>query len=171
MPGHIPLQSYGNHIMVLSSCVFVIGVVVQNLAIVVGPGAILGGRCVTGVDASALSTIIPIYVAERAHTGACGLLIGMQQLAIEFGGRILFRIASTLLPFNGNHCLYLEQLLTDFFVALRDYGTHFIGGTGESQSGASRLIPLTLQLLPALMIYPPRRHDIYATQPSLACTP
>lgn len=33
-----------------------------------------------------------------------------------------------------------------------DYGTNFIGGTGESQSQAAWRIPLALQLVPAIIL-------------------
>lgn len=39
--------------------------------------------------------------------------------------------------------------LTD---ASQDYGTNYIGGTGDSQSEAAWLVPLALQLFPALVL-------------------
>ncbi len=35
---------------------------------------------------------------------------------------------------------------------MQDYGTNYIGGTGQSQSDASWLVPLALQLFPALIL-------------------
>src|ERR1700761_4726098 len=34
----------------------------------------------------------------------------------------------------------------------QDYGTNYIGGTGDSQSEAAWLVPLALQLFPALIL-------------------
>ncbi|KAK5311605.1 hypothetical protein LTR70_008702 [Exophiala xenobiotica] len=72
-----------------------------------------------------LSMIVPMYVAECAPPEVRGLLIGMQQFAIEFGIMISFWI---------------------------DYGTNFWGGTGQTQSEAAWLLPICLQLAPALVL-------------------
>ncbi|KAI0011838.1 general substrate transporter [Xylariaceae sp. FL0662B] len=102
----------------MSAGIFIVGVVVQTLAIQAGSRAILAGRFVTGMSVGSLSMVVPIYVAECAPPESRGLLIGIQQLAIEFG----------------------------------DYGTHFIGGEGETRSDAAWLVLLTLQLAPALVL-------------------
>jgi len=52
-------------------------------------------------------------------------LVGLQQLAICFG------------------------ILISFWI---DYGTNFIGGTGSTQKDAAWLVPLCLQLFPALVL-------------------
>ncbi|KAK4574343.1 hypothetical protein LTR86_002105 [Recurvomyces mirabilis] len=72
-----------------------------------------------------LSMIVPMYNAECAPPEVRGGLVGLQQLAITTGIMIAFWI---------------------------DYGTNFIGGTGESQSEAAWLVPLCLQLAPALIL-------------------
>jgi hypothetical protein len=54
------------------------------------------------------------------------MLVGIQQFSIEFGIMISFWI---------------------------DYGTNYIGGTGATQSDASWLVPLCLQLFPALILF------------------
>lgn len=65
------------------------------------------------------------YVAECAPPELRGLLIGLQQFAIELG------------------------IMVSFWI---DYGTNYIGGTGKTQSDASWLVPLALQLFPALIL-------------------
>jgi hypothetical protein len=54
------------------------------------------------------------------------MLVGIQQFSIEFGIMISFWI---------------------------DYGTNYIGGTGDTQSDAAWLVPLCLQLFPALILF------------------
>ena len=72
-----------------------------------------------------LSMIVPMYNAECAPPEVRGALVGLQQLAITTGIMISFWI---------------------------DYGTNYIGGTGKSQSEAAWLVPLCLQLAPALLL-------------------
>jgi len=111
--------------ILVSTCVFVIGVIVQCTATSAGHSAILGGRFVVGMGVGALSMIVPMYVAECAPPELRGLLIGLQQFSIEFG------------------------IMVSFWI---DYGTNYIGGTGQSQSDAAWLVPLALQLFPALIL-------------------
>jgi hypothetical protein len=54
------------------------------------------------------------------------LLVGLQQFSIEFG------------------------IMVSFWI---DYGTNYIGGTGDGQSDASWLVPLCLQLAPAVLLF------------------
>jgi len=111
--------------IIVNTCVFILGVIIQCTATSAGHSAILGGRFVVGMGVGSLSMIVPMYVAECAPPELRGLLIGMQQFAIEFGIMISFWI---------------------------DYGTNYIGGTGKGQSDASWLVPLALQLAPALIL-------------------
>ncbi|KIX93244.1 uncharacterized protein Z520_11099 [Fonsecaea multimorphosa CBS 102226] len=111
--------------IVVNTCVFIVGVVVQCTAVQAGHSAILGGRFVVGMGVGSLSMIVPMYVAECAPPELRGLLIGVQQFAIEFG------------------------IMVSFWI---DYGTNYIGGTGNSQSEAAWLVPLALQLFPALIL-------------------
>lgn len=104
---------------------FIIGVVVQATAVQAGHSAILGGRFVVGMGVGSLSMIIPIYVAELAPPEVRGLLITMQQFAIETGIMISFWI---------------------------DYGCQFWGGTKVGQSDAAWLLPICLQMFPALVL-------------------
>ena len=72
-----------------------------------------------------LSMIVPMYNAEIAPPEVRGALVGLQQLSITLGIMISFWI---------------------------DYGTNFIGGTGSSQKDAAWLLPLCLQLCPAVLL-------------------
>lgn len=72
-----------------------------------------------------LSMIVPMYNAECAPPEVRGALVGLQQLAITTGIMISFWI---------------------------DYGTQYIGGTGSGQQDAAWLVPLCLQLVPAVLL-------------------
>ena len=73
-----------------------------------------------------LSMIVPMYNAEVAPPEVRGSLIALQQLAICFGIMISFWI---------------------------DYGTNYIGGTGADQTNAAWLVPICLQLFPAVVLF------------------
>jgi hypothetical protein len=70
--------------------------------------------------------IVPMYNAEVAPPEVRGSLIALQQLAICFGIMISFWI---------------------------NYGTNYIGGTSSTQSDAAWLVPICLQLFPALILF------------------
>ncbi|EPS40346.1 hypothetical protein H072_5835 [Dactylellina haptotyla CBS 200.50] len=108
---------------VLATIVFCIGVIVQACAKNVD--YILGGRFVTGLGVGSLSMVVPLYNAELSPPELRGALVSLQQLAITFGIMISYWIG---------------------------YGTNFIGGTGETQSNAAWLIPICIQLLPAIVL-------------------
>jgi MFS family permease len=72
-----------------------------------------------------LSMIVPMYNAECAPPEIRGAMVGMQQMAITTGIMIAFWI---------------------------DYGTNYIGGSGDGQSDAAWLVPLCLQLFPAFIL-------------------
>ena len=79
--------------ILVSTAVFVIGVVIQTTAVTAsGHSSILGGRFITGMGVGALSMIVPMYNAEVAPPEVRGALIGLQQLAITFGILISFWI-------------------------------------------------------------------------------
>lgn len=107
----------------LAVVVFCVGVIVQTCA--QNPDYIYAGRFVTGLGVGSLSMAVPLYNAELAPPEVRGSLVALQQLAITFGIMISFWI---------------------------DYGTNYIGGTGEGQSEAAWRIPLALQLAPALIL-------------------
>ncbi|KAF4991475.1 hypothetical protein FGRMN_7786 [Fusarium graminum] len=116
-------RKYG---ILIATSVFIIGVVIQATAIQAGHNVILAGRFITGMGVGSLSTIVPLYNSECAPPEVRGALVALQQLAITFGIMISFWI---------------------------DYGCHFIGGTGDSQSDAAWLIPICLQLAPAFILF------------------
>ncbi|CAI6336047.1 unnamed protein product [Periconia digitata] len=111
--------------VLVNVAIFIIGVVVQTTSIQAGHNAILGGRFITGMGVGSLSMIVPMYNAEIAPPEVRGALVGLQQLSITLGIMISFWI---------------------------DYGTNFIGGTGRSQKDAAWLLPLALQLAPAVLL-------------------
>ncbi|KAK9378023.1 general substrate transporter [Kockiozyma suomiensis] len=103
--------------------VFVIGVIVQACA--TAPSYILGGRFITGLGVGSLSMVVPLYNAELAPAEIRGALVSLQQLSITAGIMISYWIG---------------------------YGTNFIGGTGDGQSKAAWLIPICIQIAPALIL-------------------
>lgn len=117
-------RKYG---VLVAVSVFSIGVIVQATAQYGGHNAILGGRFVTGMGVGSLAAIIPIYNSEVAPPEVRGALVALQQLAITFG------------------------ILISFWI---DYGTNFIGGTTlGKQKDAAWLVPITLQLFPAVILF------------------
>ncbi|OGE56523.1 hypothetical protein PENARI_c003G09143 [Penicillium arizonense] len=117
-------DALGRRVTVLVAVVvFCVGVIVQ--ACTVNKDFVLGGRFVTGLGVGSLSMIVPLYNAELAPPEIRGSLVAVQQLAITFGIMISFWIG---------------------------YGTNYIGGTGETQSDAAWLVPVCIQILPALVL-------------------
>lgn len=85
--------------------------------------------CLCVRDAELISpapTNVHLDNAECAPPEIRGLLVSLQQFSIEFG------------------------ILISFWI---DYGTNYIGGTGEGQSDAAWLVPLCLQLVPAVILF------------------
>ena len=112
--------------IIVNTAIFILGVIIQCTATTsAGHNSILGGRFIVGMGVGSLSMIVPMYVAECSPPELRGLLVGLQQFAIEFG------------------------ILVSFWI---DYGCNYIGGTGRSQSDAAWLVPLALQLAPALVL-------------------
>ncbi|KAF5367496.1 hypothetical protein D9758_003744 [Tetrapyrgos nigripes] len=109
--------------IVLAVIVFCIGVIVQTAAR--GPSSIYGGRFITGLGVGSLSMAVPLYNAELSPPEVRGSLVALQQQSITAGIMISFWI---------------------------DYGTNFIGGTGDTQKEAAWRIPLALQLVPAVVL-------------------
>jgi len=130
--------------ILVSTAVFIIGVVIQTTGITAsGSSSILGGRFITGMGVGALSMIVPMYNAEVAPPEVRGALIGLQQLAITFGILISFWIDCEL------HRLMLPFSRADILLD----GTNYIGGTGEGQKDSAWLVPLCLQLFPAMCLF------------------
>jgi len=111
--------------ILVNVAIFILGVIIQTTSISAGHNAILAGRFITGMGVGSLSMIVPMYNAEIAPPEVRGALVGLQQLSITLGIMISFWI---------------------------DYGTNFIGGTGSSQKEAAWLLPLCLQLVPAVLL-------------------
>ncbi|RYP66750.1 hypothetical protein DL771_007630 [Monosporascus sp. 5C6A] len=117
-------RKYG---VLVAVTVFVLGVVIQATAQTGGPQVILAGRFITGMGVGSLAMIVPIYNSEVAPPEVRGALVALQQLAITFG------------------------IMVSFWV---DYGTHFIGGaTLGFQKDAAWLVPICLQLFPAVILF------------------
>ncbi|KIY71511.1 general substrate transporter [Cylindrobasidium torrendii FP15055 ss-10] len=123
MSGYFADKLSRKYTILLAVVVFCVGVIVQTAA--KASDSILGGRFVTGLGVGALSMVVPLYNAELAPPEVRGSLVALNQLAITFGIMISFWI---------------------------DYGTNYIGGTGEGQSEAAWRIPLALQLAPAIVL-------------------
>ena len=97
--------------ILMNTGIFIIGVVIQATAVTsAGHTSILAGRFITGMGVGSLSMIVPMYNAECAPPEVRGALVGLQQLAITTG------------------------IMLSFWI---DYGTNYIGGTGDSQVEAA----------------------------------
>ncbi|RMJ18106.1 hypothetical protein CDV36_002197 [Fusarium kuroshium] len=117
-------RKYG---ILIATTVFMLGVIIQATAVEAGHDSILAGRFITGMGVGSLSTIVPLYNSECAPPEVRGALVALQQLAITFGIMISFWI---------------------------DYGCNYIGGTEiDTQSDAAWLVPICLQLVPALILF------------------
>jgi MFS family permease len=132
-------------VVVIACAVFIVGVIIQAITrdgsyvyILVGrlvAGVfvvsmislltILSRRFITGIGVGSLSMVVPLYNAELSPPEIRGSLVALQQLAITFGIMISYWIT---------------------------YGTNFIGGIGETQSRAAWLVPITIQILPAVVL-------------------
>jgi sugar porter (SP) family MFS transporter len=123
MTGYLADKLSRKYTIVLAVVVFNIGVIVQTAA--AASPSIFGGRFVTGLGVGSLSMAVPLYNAEIAPPEVRGSLVALQQLAITFG------------------------ILISFWI---DYGTNYIGGTGDGQHEAAWRIPLGLQLVPAIIL-------------------
>ncbi|KAL5365376.1 sugar transporter [Aspergillus floccosus] len=113
--------------ILLNVGIFCLGVVVQCTAAANNGSSsnILGGRFITGMGVGSLSMSVPMYNAEIAPPEVRGSLVALQQLAITFG------------------------IMVSFWI---NYGTNHIGGTGPTQKDAAWLLPLALQLVPAVIL-------------------
>ncbi|KAJ9300237.1 hypothetical protein DTO271G3_2354 [Paecilomyces variotii] len=117
-------DAVGRRVCALIACVvFMVGVIVQ--ACTENKDYVFAGRFVTGLGVGSLSMIVPLYNAELAPPEIRGSLVAVQQLAITFG------------------------IMVSFWIG---YGTNYIGGTGQGQSDAAWLVPVCIQLAPALLL-------------------
>ncbi|EST07367.1 General substrate transporter [Kalmanozyma brasiliensis GHG001] len=125
MNGYVS-DAYGRRKCVLFGVFwFLIGCIIQAATTGGSYDFITAGRAVVGVGIGSLSMIVPLYNAELAPPEIRGALVALQQLAIVAGVMISYWFT---------------------------YGTNFIGGTGENQSRAAWLVPVTVQMLPALIL-------------------
>ncbi|KAJ5433453.1 uncharacterized protein N7458_012609 [Penicillium daleae] len=109
--------------VLIAVVVFCVGVIVQ--ACTENKDYVFAGRFVTGLGVGSLSMVVPLYNAELAPPEIRGSLVAVQQLAITFG------------------------IMVSFWIG---YGTNYIGGTGDTQSHAAWLIPICIQILPAITL-------------------
>ncbi|KAI5857415.1 putative hexose transport-related protein [Durotheca rogersii] len=117
-------RKYG---ILVAVTVFILGVVIQATAQSGGHNVILAGRFITGMGVGSLAMIVPIYNSEVAPPEVRGALVALQQLAITFG------------------------IMVSFWI---DYGTNYIGGTTlGTQIDAAWLVPICLQLFPAVILF------------------
>ncbi|KAJ5188903.1 Major facilitator superfamily domain general substrate transporter [Penicillium cf. griseofulvum] len=117
-------DALGRRLTVLVAVVvFCTGVIVQ--ACTESSDFVFAGRFVTGLGVGSLSMVVPLYNAELAPPEIRGSLVAVQQLAITFG------------------------IMVSFWIG---YGTNYIGGTGATQSDAAWLIPVCIQILPAVVL-------------------
>ncbi|KAJ7650213.1 general substrate transporter [Roridomyces roridus] len=123
MTGYFADKLSRKYTILLAVVVFCIGVIVQTTAKT--SSSIYGGRFVTGLGVGSLSMAVPLYNSEMSPPEVRGSLVALQQLAITFG------------------------IMVSFWI---DYGTNFIGGTGNSQKEAAWRVPIALQLVPAVIL-------------------
>ncbi|KAJ5384274.1 Major facilitator superfamily domain general substrate transporter [Penicillium concentricum] len=117
-------DALGRRLTVLVAVVvFCVGVIVQ--ACTESSDYVFAGRFVTGLGVGSLSMVVPLYNAELAPPEIRGSLVAVQQLAITFG------------------------IMVSFWIG---YGTNYIGGTGATQSDAAWLVPVCIQILPAVTL-------------------
>jgi sugar porter (SP) family MFS transporter len=109
--------------ILLANVVFLIGSVIQCAAQNVA--MIFVGRFIAGLSIGQLSMVVPLYISELAPPNLRGSLVSLQQLGITVGIMIAFWL---------------------------DYGTQYIGGTGEGQSPIAWRLPLALQCVPSLIL-------------------
>lgn len=107
----------------LASVVFIIGSAIQAGAVNIA--MIFVGRACAGYAIGMLSMVVPLYLSELSSSNLRGALVSLQQLGITLG------------------------IMVSFWI---DYGTAYIGGTGDGQSEAAWRLPLALQCLPALVL-------------------
>jgi MFS family permease len=148
--------------ILVNTAIFIVGVVIQSTAVTgAGHNSILAGRFITGkssclltiadrkltiagMGVGSLSMIVPMYNAECAPPEIRGAMVGMQQMAITTGIMIAFWI---------DYGKFDQTRLQSAHEAyLPGVGTNYIGGSGEGQSDAAWLVPLCLQLFPAVIL-------------------
>ncbi|CAG8961353.1 hypothetical protein HYFRA_00013814, partial [Hymenoscyphus fraxineus] len=103
--------------LLLANIVFLIGSMIQAAAMNIP--IIFVGRFIAGLAIGQLSMVVPLYLGELAPPNIRGSLIALQQLGITVGIMVAFWL---------------------------DYGTQYIGGTGDGQSREEETISTLLRL-------------------------
>ncbi|KAK8204021.1 sugar transporter [Phyllosticta capitalensis] len=109
--------------LLFANIVFLVGSIIQAAAQTTAE--IFVGRFIAGISIGMLSMGVPLYLGELAPPNIRGSLVALQQLAITIGIMIAFWL---------------------------DYGTQYIGGTGDGQHAVAWRLPLALQCLPSLVM-------------------
>jgi MFS family permease len=106
-----------------ANIIYLIGSVV--VAAAVNLAMIFIGRFVFGCAIGMLAMVVPLYLSELAPPNIRGALVALQQLSITVG------------------------IMLSFWI---NYGTQYIGGTGDGQRQVAWRLPLALQCLPSLIL-------------------
>ncbi|GAW20866.1 hypothetical protein ANO14919_103780 [Xylariales sp. No.14919] len=109
--------------ILLANIVFLIGSIIQASAFNIPQ--IFVGRAIAGLSVGQLSMVVPLYISELSPPAMRGSLVAFQQFGITFG------------------------IVTAFWL---DFGTQFIGGTGDGQSPAAWRFPLAFQTVPSVIL-------------------
>lgn len=109
--------------ILIANIIFLIGSIIQAAAVNIP--MIFIGRFIAGLAVGQLSMVVPLYISELAPPNLRGSLVALQQLGITTG------------------------IVSAFWI---NYGTQYIGGTGDGQSPAAWRLPLALQCVPSLVL-------------------
>ena len=109
--------------ILLANGIFLVGSIIQAASVNIG--MMFAGRAIAGFSIGQLSMCVPLYISELAPPNLRGSLVTLQQLGITTGILIAFWL---------------------------DYGTQYIGGTGDGQSPVAWRLPLALQCVPSLVL-------------------
>ncbi|KAL4920844.1 general substrate transporter [Aspergillus aurantiobrunneus] len=109
--------------ILLANGIFLIGSIIQAASVNVP--MIFVGRFIAGLAVGQLSMVVPLYISEIAPPNLRGGLTALQQGGITCG------------------------IMVSFWI---NYGTQYIGGTGDGQSPVAWRLPLALQCLFSLIL-------------------
>jgi hypothetical protein len=149
--------------ILVNTGIFILGVIIQATAITgTGHNSILGGRFITG-------TFVHLGKAQLARLTrqrhGCRILeydrTNVQRGVRTSRGPWSYGRYATDGYHYWHHDCFLDRLwwvlplyaYTTSKLIQYDIGTNYIGGTGETQSDAAWLIPLCLQLFPAVILF------------------
>ncbi|KAK9459714.1 general substrate transporter [Lipomyces oligophaga] len=104
-------------------CIFILGAAIQTG--VQNTVMFFFGRFFAGFGIGQLSMTVPLYLGEIAPPNVRGSIITLQQFGITVG------------------------IMVSFWI---NYGTQYIGGTGDGQLGVAWRLPLGLQLIPPVIL-------------------